>query len=167
LLLATACGAAALLGATAFSAAAIASEGGDGPPAGEDFGAGLTLSEVTPLAEVVENPESHMEGGVLVSGRISDVCQKKGCWTVLTDGDVQMRVRFKDYGFFLPTDCSGKQAYVEGVVASLTVSEKTARHYARESGQAAAKGKGGAAAPAGEAREIGFTATGVRLVERD
>ena len=56
------------------------------------------------------------------------MCPKKGCWTVLRQGDASVRVRFKDYGFFLPKDSSGKQPYVEGVVNVETLSEKTARH---------------------------------------
>lgn len=127
-------------------------------PAGRDFGAGLTLSHVADLEEVVRDPSRYAEGPVLLRGRISDVCQKKGCWTVLSQGQANLRVRFKDYGFFLPSDSSGKQAYVEGVVKVETLSEKTARHYAKES-----QG-GNADAIHGPQREVGFTASGVRLV---
>ena len=40
---------------------------------------------------------------------------------------------FKDYGFFLPTDCSGDLAYVEGVVKVEVVSRRQAAHLAGES----------------------------------
>jgi hypothetical protein len=133
-----------------------------GPPikAGTDYGAGLTLAHVSDLETVLDDAEQHTQKPVLVSGRISDVCQKKGCWTVLSSGDANVRVRFKDYGFFLPKDCSGQQAYVEGVVVITTLSESDAKHYARESRD------GDPDAIVGPQHERGFVATGVRLVER-
>jgi len=129
--------------------------------AGQDYGAGLTLATVSPLPAVLAAAERHTEQPVLVYGRISDVCQKKGCWTVLSDRDANVRVRFKDYGFFLPKDSSGKYAYVEGVVKIEMQSEKVAKHYASESQH------GDPDAIRGPRREVGFVATGVRLVEEN
>jgi hypothetical protein len=127
-------------------------------PPGSDFGAGLTLSERTPLADVVRAPEKFEARPVLVRGRISDVCQRKGCWVVLRDGGEQVRVRFHDYGFFLPTDIAGSEAFVEGLVKVEELSQKDARHYASESVA------GDPDSIVGPQREVGFTATGVRIV---
>lgn len=122
-----------------------------------DFGAGVTLRETTPLAEVLATPERYAAEPVLVEGRITDVCQKKGCWTVLTDGKNSVRVRFQDYGFFLPKDAFGATALVQGVAVVRTLSEKEARHYEAES-------RGGdPGAIQGEQREVGLVASGVRL----
>ena len=45
---------------------------------------------------------------VKMLGKITDVCVKKGCWMKLDMGnDKVVRVTFKDYGFFVPTDASG------------------------------------------------------------
>jgi hypothetical protein len=130
-------------------------------PAGKDFGAGLSLRDTTSLASVMQSPDAYASEPVLLHGRISEVCQRKGCWTILQDGDEQVRVRFKDYGFFIPTDASGSEAFVEGVVKVATLSEKQARHYAEET-------RGGDPdAVHGPQREVGFTATGVRLVGRE
>ena len=127
-------------------------------PPGSDFGAGLTLSELTSLAEVVRAPEKFEARPVLLRGRISDVCQRKGCWVVLRDGGEQVRVRFHDYAFFLPTDVAGSEAFVEGLVNVEELSQKAARHYATESVD------GDPDSIAGPQREVGLTATGVRLV---
>lgn len=127
-------------------------------PPGSDFGAGLTLSEATPLAEVVRAPEDFEQRRILLHGKISDVCQRKGCWVVLRDGGEHVRVRFHDYSFFLPTDAAGAEAFVEGLVKVEELSEKAARHYASESVD------GDPDSISGPQREIGFTATGVRLV---
>lgn len=128
--------------------------------AGSLYGAGLTLDQVTPLAEVFAQPERFADEPVLVSGRITDVCQKKGCWTLLRDGDAEVRVRFKDYGFFLPKDCRGQQAFVEGRVQIKELSAREARHYDSESQNA------DAAQTTGARREVGLLASGVKLIER-
>ena len=127
-------------------------------PEGRDFGAGLTLSSPTTLAALLETPEAFGEEPVLVHGRIADVCQKKGCWTILRDGDATVRVRFQDYGFFLPQDVQGQEAWVEGVVTVRTLSQKEARHYASESTG------GDPDSIDGPQREVGFLASGVRVV---
>ena len=127
-------------------------------PAGKDFGADLTLLRPTRLAEVVLTPERFEQRQLLLHGTLTDVCQRKGCWTILQDEDTQIRVRFRDYGFFLPTDAIGAEAYIEGVVKVETLSEQAARHYAAESRDGDPK------SIQGPRREVGFTASGVRLV---
>ncbi|MBW2415659.1 MAG: DUF4920 domain-containing protein [Deltaproteobacteria bacterium] len=132
-----------------------------GPPkSGEDFGGALTLDEPTPLADVLSNPERYTEKPVLIHGKLTDVCQRKGCWTVIQDGGAQVRVRFKDYGFFLPKDSSGREAFVEGVAVVETLSEADARHYESESRH------GNPDSIKGPQRRMGFTASGVRLVAK-
>ena len=127
-------------------------------PAADSFGAPLELTRETPLTDVVAHPENLDEAPVLVRGRVADVCQRKGCWTILQDGDAQIRVRFKDYGFFVPTDCSGREALVEGVVEVKTLSADMARHYEEETTG------GDPTAVKGPRREVSMVATGVRLL---
>ncbi len=129
-----------------------------GLPAGEDFGAGLTLDSSLALSQVAAQPNRYADQLMLMHGTVSAVCQKKGCWTVLRDGAAHVRVRFKDYGFFLPPDSSGKRAFVEGVLTLKTLSEKEARHYESE-----APG-GDPARIRGPQVELSFMASGVRLV---
>lgn len=66
-------------------------------------------------------------------GRITEVCQNKGCWLVLADGDRYARV-FSGHAFFMPKDTSGR-AVVHGTLAERTVSEEFARHLAEDSGR--------------------------------
>ncbi len=130
-------------------------------PPGEDFGEGLTLNRIADFGDVLHHPESYAGQRVLIRARVYDVCQKKGCWMVLRDGDSQVRVRFKDYGFFVPKDCTGQLAYVEGVVKAEKISEKTARHYAKESGRR------DPSEIHGPQQVVSFVATGVRLVSSE
>ena len=133
---------------------------GDGSDASRGFGAAITLAEPTPLAEVLAAPGRYAEEPVLVRGRLTDVCQKKGCWTVLQDGEAVVRVRFQDYGFFLPADALGATALVEGVARVRELSEREARHLAAESSN------GNPEDVQGPQREVGFVASGVRLLPR-
>ncbi len=127
-------------------------------PPGDDFGAGITLAQPTALADVVAHPERYAEEPVLVRGRLTDVCQRKGCWTVITDDTVAVRIRFHDYGFFLPKDSVGREAIAEGLVKAETLDEKTARHYESESKD------GDPNSIEGPQQVVGFTATGMRLL---
>ena len=140
-------------------AASSALFGADGPlPAGDDFGDGITLAAMRPLSEVMAEPERYTDAPILVRARISDVCQRKGCWTILREGESTVRVRFMNYGFFLPKEISGREALVEGVVTIRTMSEREARHFAAET-------RGGKPDEIhGPQREIGFVATGVRVL---
>lgn len=71
-----------------------------------------------------------------VRGEISEVCLKKGCWMTLQlpDGN-RMRVTFKDYGFFVPTDSEGYPVILEGVASVTTTDVATLKHYAEDAGK--------------------------------
>ena len=84
------------------------------------------------VAQVATNPAMHGKE-VLIAGEIIDVCQKKGCWLVVSDGTSQMRVTFKDYGFFVPIYSSDKKVLIQGVVSEEEIPEDMAKHYAEES----------------------------------
>ena len=72
---------------------------------------------------------------VKIAGTVEEVCQAKGCWmTMQLADDSDMRVRFKDYGFFVPKDIAGKTAIVEGKAFLDTVSVEDLRHYAVDGG---------------------------------
>jgi hypothetical protein len=96
------------------------------------YGGEITLEETLPLAEAVENLDAYADTPVLVSGEIADVCNSKGCWMVVKDGDAEVRVRFVDYSFFVPWESTGKAVRMEGTLRKQTVSEEVARHWAEE-----------------------------------
>ena len=129
------------LGSTSLVAPSFSGNGGGDPRAAvadstaeETFGGPITLDRRTAVdvATVVASSELQNRP-VLVRGRIIDVCSAKGCWLVVSDGKIQMRVTFKDYGFFVPKNSAGRTVLLEGVVSSGELSEGEARHYAGES----------------------------------
>jgi hypothetical protein len=70
----------------------------------------------------------------LLSGKIGQVCQAKGCWMMLIDGDQAVRVKFGDHAFFLPKDIAGK-ALVLGRFERKEMTEAQARHMAEDAGE--------------------------------
>ncbi|MDH5608211.1 MAG: DUF4920 domain-containing protein [Cyclobacteriaceae bacterium] len=101
----------------------------------QNFGARLDENNVKAL-DVLSQLDADDTISVKLGGVVTDVCQSKGCWMVLENpGDDPIRVTFKDYGFFVPKDISGKYVIVEGVVRKSILGEKEARHFAEDAGQ--------------------------------
>ena len=71
-----------------------------------------------------------------ISGTILETCPKKGCWmTMATESDTVF-VRFRDYGFFVPTEgAEGKTAFIEGDLFVDTISVRMLQHYAKDAGK--------------------------------
>lgn len=95
-----------------------------------------------PISAVLAEPAKFNGKTLKVSGQVGAVCQKKGCWMTLgtgQPGERTMRVSFKDYGFFVPRDCLGRQATVEGEVAVTTLSVAQAQHFAEDGAKAGEK----------------------------
>ncbi|MFM8432028.1 MAG: DUF4920 domain-containing protein [Bacteroidota bacterium] len=97
---------------------------------------------------------------VKVEGTVNSVCQKKGCWMKMDMGNGEtMMVHFKDYGFFVPKDCSGKKLVMEGIAFIDVTPVAQLRHYAEDAG----KSKDEIAAITEDEKELTFEASGVIL----
>jgi hypothetical protein len=78
-----------------------------------------------------ESLETKIESEVITS------CTVKGCWmdVKLPDGS-PMKVRFVDYGFFVPKQgLEGKRAILQGTASRETFDVATLRHYAEDAGK--------------------------------
>lgn len=65
--------------------------------------------------------------------QVKEVCQSKGCWmTLALPNGLETRVRFKDYGFFVPKDIAGRYVIVEGQAFLQELSVEEQQHYAEE-----------------------------------
>lgn len=91
---------------------------------------------------------------------INSCCKKKGCWMKVDLGDgEEMRVTFKDYGFFVPLDAAGMEVVMEGKAYYDTTSVDMLRHYAEDAGKDSLE-----IAQITEPKlELAFEATGVLL----
>lgn len=92
--------------------------------------------DVVELAAIMEK-DGGFEGKVTTV--IHETCQKKGCWMkVDLEGEDDMRVTFKDYGFFVPTGgVEGKEVIMEGKAYMDTTSVDMLRHFAEDAGKSA------------------------------
>ncbi|MEM6643790.1 MAG: DUF4920 domain-containing protein [Bacteroidota bacterium] len=98
---------------------------------GEEIDTSGAIDTEAFLKTVNGSPELYKVRGVAL-----DVCQKKGCWmTLKNEANQTIRVTFKDYGFFVPVDISGKEVIVEGLAQVEVIPEADARHYAEDAGQ--------------------------------
>ena len=72
---------------------------------------------------------------VSFKAEVTDVCKMKGCWIkVAIDGQEDMRVTFKDYGFFVPKDIEGREVTLHGKAFIEELSVEDQRHFAEDGG---------------------------------
>ncbi len=141
------------------------------PPAGnalvgDFYGAGVS-SEVEKTAVSPQKLEKKLKKSqkienVAVKGKVTDVCEKKGCWlTIETEDNDKFFVKMKDYAFFVPTALKGKNVVLEGSAQTKTISVDEQKHYAEDAKKSAEE----IAAITKPAEEIRFVATGIKVVD--
>lgn len=105
---------------------------------GDQFGESITAKGAIPYEQLLTKMESVDSMAVKVSGDVSAVCQMKGCWLTMTANDPgrpEMMVKFKDYGFFVPKDISGRKVVLDGYAFRKVTSVEELRHYAEDAGK--------------------------------
>jgi hypothetical protein len=127
------------------------------------YGADMEGNTVLGTAEMISVVETSGTFSGKVSGEIKEVCTKKGCWFTmdLANGE-PMRVTFKDYGFFIPTNSQGFPIILEGVATMTETDVETLKHFAEDQG----KSKEEVDAIIAPKREITFEATGVVIKDK-
>ncbi len=121
--------------------------------AGAVYGAEWPEAKPAPIAIDVAaaDPAAHLGKPAAYSGEITQVCQKKGCWLVLSGDDGRFaRVAMHDHAFSVPTDARGP-AVVYGTLAEKEFSAAEIEHLKKD----------GAKAPA--ARELSIDALSVLI----
>ena len=129
--------------------------------ADQSYGAEMPAEgEAVSLKQAIAGLDSDAEQFIKIQGQITEVCQAKGCWMILMDGDTYARVRFENYGFFVPTETSMQRSVVYGVLTEHVLSGEEADHYAQDAGaQSTLKLEG-------EVKEYSIMARSVQLETR-
>jgi hypothetical protein len=140
-----------------------------GPPegsaiVGDAYGAGVTSESkaitVDKLSKKLKKDNKKVEN-VAVKGKVTDVCEKKGCWlTIQTEDNSQFFVKMKDYAFFVPTALKGKNVVLEGIAERKVTSVDEQKHYAED----AKKPQAEIDAITTPKEEIRFVANGIKVV---
>lgn len=123
---------------------------------------GLVLSAAPTftVAQVHQQAEALNGKVVKVSGEVSKVCQKAGCWFILREGDKSIRITSKGYKYFVPSDAPGMDGVVEGDLQVKVLDVKTAQHYAEDEAEATGKPAEKVEAPV---HEIAVASVGLEL----
>jgi len=100
------------------------------------FGEAFVAEGFIGYDELLKKLETADSMAVQVAGKVDGVCQAKGCWmNIVSEEDSskeKMFVKFKDYGFFMPLDCSGKKVIMNGQAYREITSVDELRHYAED-----------------------------------
>lgn len=125
-----------LLGAFAFTAFAQAP---DTKTATEyaSYGDAITPEGAISVAEFEKAATTADSMSVKLRTEIQASCAKKGCWmdVKLADGS-SMKVRFRDYAFFVPKQgLEGKEAVIQGRAKKEVTDVALLRHYAEDAGK--------------------------------
>lgn len=106
-------------------------------PGYKSYGAAITTEGAQPIGTFIAQPAKDGQVAGKMECEVITSCTKKGCWmdVKMPDGGT-MKVRFKDYGFFVPTHgLEGKHAILEGTATKETIDVATLRHYAHDAGK--------------------------------
>jgi hypothetical protein len=109
--------------------------------AGNIFGEPVDVNAAISLASLeAEIGDRLAWENITVTGKVTEVCQKKGCWMkLMKDNGEAMRVTFKDYALFMPTDITVKEVVLRGKAYSDTVTVDVLRHFAEDAGKSQAE----------------------------
>lgn len=96
----------------------------------------MTDVEPMPVATLVADADRYDGQPVRVSGKVTAVCEKMGCWIRIGEPRHEVFVKFTCpvEGRLIPMDAVGRTAIVEGTAKVEEVSEAEARHYAEDGG---------------------------------
>ncbi|MFM7903146.1 MAG: DUF4920 domain-containing protein, partial [Bacteroidota bacterium] len=85
------------------------------------------------MGDMLKQMQGQESMPAVVEGKVSSVCQAKGCWMKLETGNGEtIRVSFKDYGFFVPKDLAGSTVVMRGTASINVTSVEELRHYAED-----------------------------------
>ncbi|MCI1187421.1 DUF4920 domain-containing protein [Hymenobacter sp. DH14] len=128
---------------------------------GQTYGAAITPAGALPMSALSTALGQRDSAQVKLVGKASAVCQAKGCWMTLPTADgKEMRVRFRDYAFFVPKDLSGHEVVVSGWAYRSTVPKSELQHYAKDAGKTDQE----VAAINQDEQQLTFLADGVRVL---
>jgi hypothetical protein len=89
------------------------------------FGQPVTETKTTALPELVKDASKFSEQTVRTEGVVSNVCKSMGCWMEIADSSGQAHIKMAGHAFFVPRDCAGHRAVVQGKVMPANAEKTT------------------------------------------
>ncbi len=107
------------------------------------LGKPVSVTNPTPINEIMANPEKYLGKDVMIEGEITSVCQRQGCWIDVRDSSFPepMRVKVNDGEIVFPKNSAGKKVAAQGTVEKLVYTKEQylqqLKHDEMESGKKA------------------------------
>jgi len=100
---------------------------------GGPLGKPLELKQRTAIADLEKKPGDFVGKTVQVRGRITEVCEKMGCWMNLVDPDsnAKVRIKVKDGEIVFPKEAIGRMAVAEGKFVKIELTREQALERAK------------------------------------
>ena len=104
------------------------------------FGKPITLTVITSISQILDDPLEFLGDTVLVSGTVVDVCEKAGCWMEIAGDSAfqSIKVKVKPGEVVFPMSAKGNTALIEGVIEQLVFTKadviKMEKYNAEEQG---------------------------------
>ncbi len=89
------------------------------------YGQPVTETKTTALPELAKEPAKFADQTVRTEGVVSNVCKSMGCWLEIADASGQAHIKMAGHAFFVPRDCSGHRAVIQGKVLAPTADKGT------------------------------------------
>lgn len=105
------------------------------------LGKPLALETAMSVGALMSSPSDYLGKTVQVKGKVTEVCERMGCWMNLVDTNSAKRIRIKvvDGEIVFPKSSVGKLAVAEGKLTKLELTREQAvafaRHEAEEQGR--------------------------------
>ena len=100
------------------------------------LGAGVSLKEATPIAQVTAKPEEFVGKTIRIDGVATAVCQEMGCWmSVAAENDLEgktVRLKVEDGVIVFPVSAKGKKVSAEGVFEAIGAADEHGNEAAGE-----------------------------------
>ena len=93
---------------------AMAAQAAASPASGSSatYGEKITAPLVS-LAEIAAHPSRFQNEVVATSGKVTAVCQERGCWMEMADASGRAHIRMHGHSFFVPRTAPGHTARVQ------------------------------------------------------
>ena len=92
------------------------------------LGAGVTLTDSTPIKAIIEKPADYVGKTIRIDGVATAVCESMGCWMAVAERDEKdaktVRLQVEDGVIVFPISAKGKNVSAEGVFEEIAASDE-------------------------------------------